>query len=128
MTASRMLFVAPAVEDPPRAEEFRGTMGFSFNDRFTDENAACTVVGDAACVMRPTHPTFSGFTTRAIADTTSTTSVTEGLFALSCESHEAVDAMAWGVARDVALHVEDMPSRTAVPAHEPHRGECAELL
>lgn len=90
MMPSRMLFVNLAVEDLPRAKEFWSTLGFSFNDQFTDDNAACMVVSDAACVMLLTQATFSGFTTRPIADTTS---VTEGLFALTCESREAVDAM-----------------------------------
>lgn len=90
MSHLRLLFVNLAVADLPRAKEFWSTLGFGFNPEFTDENAACMIVSDAASVMLLTHPTFSGFTTRPIADTTA---VTEAMIALACESREAVDAM-----------------------------------
>lgn len=87
---TRMLFVNLAVEGLPRAVEFWSTLGFAFDEQYTNENAACMVVSDAARIMFLTQPTFTGFTTRPIADTTT---VSEGLFAISCESREAVDAM-----------------------------------
>jgi uncharacterized protein len=87
---TRMLFVNLAVEDLPRAKEFWGALGFAFDEQYTNEDAACMVVSDVARIMLLTHPTFTRFTQRSIADTTA---VTEGLFAISCESREAVDAM-----------------------------------
>lgn len=86
----RMMFVNLAVEDLPRAKEFWSALGFTFNDQFTDEHAACMVVSEAVSVMLLTQPTFAGFTTRPIADTTA---VTEGLFAMTCDNRDAVDAM-----------------------------------
>ncbi len=86
----RMLFVNLAVDDLPRAKEFWSALGFSFNEQFTDENAACLVVSELASVMLLTRPMFERFTQRPLADTQS---VTEGLFAITCESREAVDAM-----------------------------------
>jgi len=90
MTAVRRLFLNLAVEDLERAKTFWSALGFAFDEQFTDDNAACLVISDAAYVMLLTRPFFAGFTKRPIADTTT---VSEGLFAISCESRAAVDAM-----------------------------------
>ena len=87
---SRKLFVNLAVRDLKKSKEFFSTLGFGFNPRFTDDNAACMVVSDEAFVMLLTEPFFKTFTKRAQCDTTRHT---EGLFALSCESREEVDRL-----------------------------------
>ncbi len=87
---SRMLFVNLATEDVPRAHEFWSALGFDFDEQFTGENSVCLMLSEMARVMLLNHETFSGFTTRPIADTTA---VNEGMFAITCESREAVDAM-----------------------------------
>jgi predicted lactoylglutathione lyase len=87
---SRMLFVNLAIEDAPRAQEFWSALGFEFDEQFTGENSVCLMLSEMARVMLLNHETFSSFTTRPIADTTS---VSEGMFAITCESREAVDAM-----------------------------------
>jgi hypothetical protein len=70
--------------------EFFSKLGFQYNPRFTDNNAACMILNDDAHVMLLAEPFFKTFTKRQICDTRSHT---EGLFALSCESRAEVDAM-----------------------------------
>ena len=44
--AGRMLFVNMPVADVERGKAFFAKLGFSFNPKFTDETAACMLVGD----------------------------------------------------------------------------------
>ena len=92
MTAkhSRMIFVNLAVRDLKKSMAFFSTLGFEFNPKFTDDNAACMVISEQACVMLLAEPFFKGFTKRELCDTTRQT---EGLFALSCPNRAAVDEM-----------------------------------
>jgi predicted lactoylglutathione lyase len=59
--------------------------------KFTDETAACMVLSDAIHVMLLTHPKFSEFTPRPIADARAATQV---LNTFTLESREAVDELA----------------------------------
>jgi len=86
----RKLFVNLAVRDLPRSKAFFTKLGFAFDPKFTNDQGACMIVSDEAFVMLVTEPFFKTFTMREICDTSRHT---EGLFALSCESREAVDAM-----------------------------------
>jgi predicted lactoylglutathione lyase len=70
--------------------EFFRKLDFQFNPRFTDDKAACMIVSDEAYVMLLTEPFFRTFTKKEICDTSSHT---EGLFALSCNSRAEVDEM-----------------------------------
>ena len=87
---SRKLFVNISVRDLRKSVEFFSTLGFSFNQQFTDEKAACMVVSEDAYFMLLTEPFFRSFTKREPADTTRTT---ESMFALSCESRAEVDEL-----------------------------------
>ncbi len=91
MTATqRMIFLNLPVSDLQRSMGFFRELGFEFDPRFTDDKAACMVVNEHAMVMLLSRPFFESFTKNAICDTATHT---EGLFALSCESREAVDRM-----------------------------------
>jgi predicted lactoylglutathione lyase len=87
---SRMIFVNLAVRELKRSTDFFGKLGFQFDPRFTDEKATCMIINEGACVMLLTEPFFRTFTTRGICDTSSQT---EGLFAISCESRGEVDEL-----------------------------------
>jgi len=87
---SRKLFVNLAVRDLKRSMDFFAQLGFAFNPKFTDDNAACMIVSDDAYAMLLTEPFFRTFTRRELCDTSRST---EGLFALSCESRAAVEEM-----------------------------------
>ncbi|HSE07021.1 MAG TPA: VOC family protein [Nocardioidaceae bacterium] len=88
---SRMIFVNLSVADLRRSLDFWTGLGFAFNPQFTDDNAACMVVSDDACVMLLTEKYFSTFTTKNVVD--ATTHV-EAIMALSAESREEVDRLA----------------------------------
>ena len=87
-TKPRKLFVNLPVADLKKSMAFFSSLGFTYNMQFTDDNAACMIVSEEAFVMLLTRPFFQGFTKRQIADTTT---ATEALFALSCESKAEVD-------------------------------------
>jgi hypothetical protein len=85
-----MIFVNLAVRDLERSKEFFTKLGFELNPKFTDDKAACMVVSEQASVMLLTEPFFRGFTKKEPCDTSTHT---EGLFALSCESRAEVDQL-----------------------------------
>lgn len=84
------IFVNLPVKDLEKSISFFKAMGYTFNEQFTDETAACMVVSDTIYAMLLTHAKFSEFTSKPIADATKTTEV---LTAFSMESKEAVDAI-----------------------------------
>jgi predicted lactoylglutathione lyase len=87
---SRKIFVNLPVADLKRSKEFFGKLGFEFNPQFTDENAACMIISEAAFAMLLMQPYFKTFTKKEICNTNTHS---EGLFALSCESRAEVDQM-----------------------------------
>jgi predicted lactoylglutathione lyase len=91
----RSLFVNLPVADLSRSIAFFSALGFSFNPKFTDENATCLVISEQIQVLL-TRPFFGGFTPKPVADARATTEV---LLALSCDAREEVDAL---VAKAVA--------------------------
>ena len=86
----RQIYVNLAVNDLKRSMDFFAKLGFSFNQQFTDEKAACMIVNDEAYVMLLSKPFFQTFTTKAPCDTAMQT---EALLALSCDSRAEVDEM-----------------------------------
>jgi uncharacterized protein len=105
VNGNRKLFVNLAVQDLERSVEFFSKLGFSFDERFTDETATCMVVSDDAFVMLLTQPRFRDFTKKELADPTRQT---EAIVAFSAGSREEVDELA-----DRAL------GSGASPANEP---------
>jgi predicted lactoylglutathione lyase len=89
-TGSREIFVNLSVRDLEKSKEFFSALGFTFNAQFTDDKAACMVISDKAYVMLLTEPFFRGFTKKEVCDTTTHT---EALLAISCESRAEVDAI-----------------------------------
>ena len=66
----RMLFVNIPVADLERSKAFFARLGFTYNPRFTDETAACMLVGEQAFVMLLSHETFAQFAHLPMADPT----------------------------------------------------------
>jgi predicted lactoylglutathione lyase len=87
---SRQIFVNLPVKDLPRAQAFFSALGYRFDPQFTDQNAACLVLGDNIFAMLLTEPFFRGFTSKAICDAHQ---ATEALLCLSFDSREEVDAL-----------------------------------
>ena len=90
------IFVNLPVADLGKSRDFYKALGYSFNEQFCDETAACVVISEHIYVMLLTLARFREFTPRAICDATKST---ETLLCLSCESRQDVDAM---VSRAVA--------------------------
>ena len=88
---NRKLFVNLAVEDLDRSVAFFKTLGFEFDPRFTDASATCMRVGEDAYFMLLVKDRFADFSRNELADPASQT---EGIFALSADSREAVDELA----------------------------------
>jgi hypothetical protein len=102
----RSLFVNLPVADLSRAVGFFSALGFSFNEKFTDDNATCLVISEQIQVMLLTRTFFAGFTPKPVADARAATEV---LLALSCDAREEVDAL---VAKAVAAGATTpMPSK-----------------
>lgn len=89
-TRARKVFVNLAVQDLTRAMDFFSKLGFSFNPKFTDENAACMVLSSEGYVMLLREPFFKTFTKREACDTTRQT---EALIAVSCDSRSEVEEL-----------------------------------
>ena len=84
------MFVNLPIRDLGRTVAFFTALGFSFNPKFTDENATCMLVGDDCFVMLLLEPFFRQFTDKQLCDTA--TSI-ETLVALGADSREGVDAL-----------------------------------
>jgi uncharacterized protein len=86
----RTLFVNLPVTDLGRSTAFFAGLGFTFDPAFTDEAAACMLVGEHAYVMLLTRERFADFSKLPLGDPT-THALT--LFSFSVESREQVDAV-----------------------------------
>lgn len=89
--ASRMIFPNVPVKDLDRSIQFFTKLGFSFDERFTDETATAMIVNDGAVVMLLTESKFKEFTKKDLVD--ARTHV-EAIMAFSAESREDVDDFA----------------------------------
>lgn len=90
MSTSRQLFTNIAVEDLDRSMAFFQALGFTFDERFTDDTAACLVVGDGASVMLLRKAKLAEFTPRELGDPSAQTQV---ILAVSAESRDDVDRL-----------------------------------
>jgi predicted lactoylglutathione lyase len=85
------IFVNLPVKDLKRTMDFFTHLGFSFNQQFTDEKAACLVINEGSIyAMLITEEFFKTFTRKPISDATKSTEV---LIALDAESRQEVDDM-----------------------------------
>ena len=84
------IFVNLPVKDLKKSVEFFTQLGYTFDARFTDENATCMIVSDNIFVMLLTESYFKTFTPKSVCDARHSSEV---LLALSCESREHVHEM-----------------------------------
>jgi uncharacterized protein len=89
------LFVNLPVKDLDKAMAFFKALGFTFNPQFTDETAACMVMGADNYAMLLTHEKFKSFAKKPMADAHKQTGM---MLAVALDSKEDVDRiMAAGV-------------------------------
>jgi predicted lactoylglutathione lyase len=86
----RTLFVNMPVADVERSRAFFAELGFSFNPMFSDETAACMLVGEDAFVMLLGREKFAEFSKLPIADPTTHTLA---LYCFSVGSRDEVDSV-----------------------------------
>lgn len=84
------IFVNLPVKDLSVSRAFFSSLGFTFNPQFSDEKAACMIVGENIFAMLLTEPFFETFTKKEIADARKSTEV---LIAIDVESREKIDEM-----------------------------------
>lgn len=87
----RTLFLNIPVTDLERSKAFFAKLGFSFNPAFTDETAACMLVGEQAYVMLLSREKFAQFSKLPIADPTTHALA---LYCFSAASRDEVDSVA----------------------------------
>jgi uncharacterized protein len=88
---SQMMFVNIPVTDLKRARAFYQGVGFTINEQFSDDTAACVVISDTNYLMILTREKFAGFATLPVGDPAKTCST---LIALSQDDKAAVDSFA----------------------------------
>lgn len=86
----RSLFLNMPVSDLERSTAFFTKLGFSFNPVFTNDSAACMLVGEDAFVMLLTRDKFSEFSKLPIADPRTHALA---LYCFSVSSRDEVDAV-----------------------------------
>ena len=101
-STSRKLFVNLPVKDLAASVAFFTALGFTFDARFTDDEATCMIVSDEAFVMLLVEARFKDFTTRAVCDATTHTEV---ILALTASTRDEVDTFA-----DTALNAGGQPA------------------
>jgi uncharacterized protein len=89
--AGRMLLVSIPVADIERSKVFFVRLGFSFDPMFSNETAACMLVGEQASVMLLSHETFAQFAKLPMADSTTHTLA---LYCFSVSARDDVDTVA----------------------------------
>lgn len=89
--AGRLLFVNMPVADVARSKAFFTQLGFSFNPMFSDETAACMLVGEQASVMLLSHEKFAQFSKLPMADPTTHALA---LYCFSVATRDEVDTVA----------------------------------
>lgn len=86
----KAIYVNLPVKDLKKTRDFWTKLGFSFNEQFSDDKAVCLVLNEGAIyAMLITHPFFSTFTNRPIADG----STTQVLNAIEVNNRQEVDAI-----------------------------------
>ncbi|MCR8957724.1 VOC family protein [Variovorax sp. S2] len=95
--ANKQIFVNLPVKNLEKSKAFFAALGYTFNEQFTDANAACMVINEGSIhAMLLAEDFFKTFTDKSLTDTSKSTEV---LLCLSCESRAEVDEM---VAKAVA--------------------------
>ena len=86
------IFVNLPVKDLKKSRTFFTKLGYTFNEQFSNDSAACLVISDTIYSMLVTEPMFKGFIgiNGQISDAHKST---ETITSLSMESRHAVDAI-----------------------------------
>ena len=86
----RMLFLNIPVGDLARSKAFFTELGFVFNPTFTDETAACMMIGEQAFAMLLTREKFAEFAKLPVGDPRRDT---QALYCFGVASRDEVDSI-----------------------------------
>ena len=86
----KQIFVNLAVNDLPQSKAFFESLGLRIDPKFTNDQAACVVVGDNIYAMLLVKDFFKTFTSKPLSDAGKQTEV---LVCLSCDSRAEVDEL-----------------------------------
>ncbi|MFL6702677.1 MAG: VOC family protein [Paraburkholderia graminis] len=86
----KQIFVNLAVGNLERSKAFFSALGFGFDPQFTNDQAACLILGENLYAMLLVKDLFKSFTRKSLCDPKEST---ETLVGLSCESRGEVDAL-----------------------------------
>lgn len=75
----QQIFVNLPVRDLEKSKIFFSKLGFAFNPQFSDDTAACIILGENMYAMLLTHEKFREFTPKAISDAARETEVLTAL-------------------------------------------------
>lgn len=90
LSKHRKVFLNMSVKNLDKTKAFFTALGFEFDTKYTDQNAACMIISDQAWVMLLAEEFFKTFTTRELCDRNNRT---EMLVALACESRDEVNQL-----------------------------------
>ena len=86
----KQIFVNLGVNDLQRSRKFFESLGMRIDPKFTNDQAACVVLGENIYAMLLVKDFFKTFTSKPLSDATKQTEV---LVCLSCENRSEVDAL-----------------------------------
>ncbi|MBI4173828.1 MAG: glyoxalase/bleomycin resistance/extradiol dioxygenase family protein [Candidatus Aenigmarchaeota archaeon] len=84
------IFINLPVKELKRSMDFFTKLGFSFNPRFTDQNAACLVISDSIYAMLVMEKFFLTFTKKQVCNTATHA---ETINAIAVGSRQQVDTI-----------------------------------
>jgi len=103
---AKQIFVNLPVKNLNNSMEFFKKLGFTFNPQFTNDNAACMIVGENIYAMFLVEKYFKTFTKKEISDAKKTTEV---LIAIDATSRQEVDEMVNKAVDAGRLHLQRTP-------------------
>lgn len=86
----KQIYVNLPVKDLSKSMGFFKGLGYSFDAKFTNDQAACMILGENLYVMLLVEAFFQGFTKKPVSDATKQTEV---LICVSCDSRAQVDQL-----------------------------------
>ena len=87
---AEQIFINLPVKNLKVSKEFFAQLGFEFDERFSDENGACMILGSNMYVMLLVEEFFSSFTHKGITDTDKEN---ETILAINVSFKEQVDEL-----------------------------------
>jgi predicted lactoylglutathione lyase len=114
MTVPTQVYVNLAVKDLKASMDFFGKLGFSFNAQFTNDEAACLVIGENVYVMLLPVERFLTFTPNALCDTNRATEV---LLCFTVESRAKVDEIVRSAVRNGGMIYKEPEDRGVMYGH-----------